>query len=209
MTNERKELLLKMYDQMFSDINRHILVVWQSVAVVIGAFAVFALAEKQIIPIDVATSLVLLLCGWLIAHLYDAGYWYNRNLVIIANIERQFLSKEDLHDIHYYFGKHRPNNGMITHLQIQYALAVGVGMLLLVFHFITRIWPGFFVDGAHIDPLRALPYLTLVGLIFYLRKVAKHRDQSYAEFIKNSPGIDIETAGLEYGVGHGFPSGGG
>jgi hypothetical protein len=32
------------------------------------------------------------------------SYWYNRNLVIIANIERQFLGRKE---IHYYFGKHR------------------------------------------------------------------------------------------------------
>src|SRR5690348_7244971 len=68
MTEERRELLLHMYDQMFNDIDRHILVVWQSIGVLIGAFAVFALTEKQIITIDIATSLVLLLCGWLIAH---------------------------------------------------------------------------------------------------------------------------------------------
>ena len=46
MEDDRKEFLLKMYDQMFNDINTHILVVWQSVGVVVGAFAVFALARK-------------------------------------------------------------------------------------------------------------------------------------------------------------------
>ena len=50
MEHDRKEFLLKMYDQMFNDINTHILVVWQSVGVVVGAFAVFALVEKNIIP---------------------------------------------------------------------------------------------------------------------------------------------------------------
>ena len=88
MTDHRKEFLLKMYDQMFNDINTHILVVWQSVGVVVGAFAVFALAEKNIIPIDYACSLMIILCAWLLANLYDSSYWYNRNLVIIANIER-------------------------------------------------------------------------------------------------------------------------
>lgn len=43
----REDLLLKMYDQMFNDINRHIMVVWQSVGVLVGAFAVFALVEKM------------------------------------------------------------------------------------------------------------------------------------------------------------------
>ena len=42
----RQELLLKMYDQLFNDINTHIIVVWQSVGVVVCAFALLALVEK-------------------------------------------------------------------------------------------------------------------------------------------------------------------
>ena len=37
----RKEFLLHMYDQMFNDINRHIMVIWQSVGVLVAAFATF------------------------------------------------------------------------------------------------------------------------------------------------------------------------
>jgi hypothetical protein len=73
MEDYRKEFLLKVYDQMFNDIDTHILVVWQSVGVVVGAFAVFALVEKNIIPIDYACSLMVMLSAWLIAHLYDAS----------------------------------------------------------------------------------------------------------------------------------------
>jgi hypothetical protein len=103
----RRDFLLAMYGQLMNDINRHIVVVWQSVGVLFGAFAVFALVEKKIVSLDIATSLILLLCAWVVAHVYDAGYWYNRNLVIIANIERQFLRPSDLREIHYYFGRHR------------------------------------------------------------------------------------------------------
>src|SRR3546814_19062441 len=109
--NDRHTFLLEMYRQMFADINRHMTVVWQSVSVVVGAFAVFALVEKQIMPLDVAASLIILLCAWLYAHMLDAAYWYNRNLVIIANIERQFLLNSDLQDIQYYFGAHRSKIG--------------------------------------------------------------------------------------------------
>src|SRR5919206_2459258 len=91
----RREFLLKMYDQMFNDINRHILTVWQSVGVLIGAFAIFALAEKGVLSTDIATTMIVLLSAWLLAHLHDSSYWYNRNLVIIGNIERQFLRQED------------------------------------------------------------------------------------------------------------------
>jgi hypothetical protein len=192
-----------MYDQMFSDINRHILVVWQSVGVLLGAFSIFALVERQIIPLDVATALIVLLAGWLVGHLYDAAYWYNRNLVIIANIERQFLRREDLHEIQYYFGAHRPSR-MFTHLRIQYALAVGLIGIVVVYHFCIRVLPFLGPNWHQIEPSAAVPYLTLLVAAFYLERLRRQRRASYEEFVRNSPGIDVETMGVSYGVGHGF-----
>src|SRR3546814_15425885 len=129
-----------MYLEMFADINRHMTVVCQSVSVVVGAFAVFALVEKQIMPLDVAASLIILLCAWLYAHMLDAAYWYNRNLVIIANIERQFLLNSDLQDIQYYFGAQRSKkNKMISNLKIHSAFSVATGGLGIFLHFSTRL----------------------------------------------------------------------
>lgn len=202
--NRRDEILLRMYDQLFNDINRHITVIWQSISVIIGAFAVFTLVAKKIISIDLASSIIVLLVVWLIAHLYDASYWYNRNLTMIANIERQFLGKEDLREIHYYFGRHRPVNSMLTHLKIQYALGIGLGGLVILYHFIIRVVPGFSYPISNLDINRCLPYILLVIAIIYLYRLRKNRNQSYLEFLKNSPGKEIDTSGIDYGVGHGF-----
>lgn len=201
--NIREELLLKMYDQMFNDINRHIMVVWQSVGVLVGAFAIFALVEKKVIPLDIAASIILLLSSWLLAHLFDAAYWYNRNLVIIANIERQFLKKEDLKDIHYYFGSHRPTNKMIKHLRLQFALGVGLGAIVLLYHFFVRVYPGLSSPFSNFEILRAMPYLFVVVAFIYLVNVKKDCIEKYNEFLKNSPGIEVDTEGVSYGVGHG------
>lgn len=199
----REELLLKMYDQMFNDINRHIMVVWQSIGVVVGAFAIFSLVEKHVVSLDIATSIVLLLCGWLLAHLFDAAYWYNRNLVIIANIERQFLTQDDLKNIHYYFGQHRPKNKMIEHLRIQQALGLGLSGLVLFYHFIDRVAPGFSAPFSNFDPIRAMPYILALVTFFYLKMLWNHTREKYEEFLANSPGVDIDTIGINYGVGHG------
>ncbi len=86
----RSDFLIAMYNQLMNDINRHIVVVWQSVTALLGAFAAWALVEKQVISLDFAVTLIVVLAIWVIAHVYDAAYWYNRNLVMIANIERQF-----------------------------------------------------------------------------------------------------------------------
>jgi hypothetical protein len=202
MSDDRKEFLGKMYDQMFNDINTHILVVWQSVGVVIGAFAVFALVEKNIIPIDFACTLMILLSAWLIANLYDASYWYNRNLAIIANIERQFLNTKDLKEIHYYFGKHRKKSAMFTHLKIQYALGIGIAALFISYHFVLRVLPGIHEPMRNFEFVRSLPYLmcgAALGFLFYLRR---NRIGSYDEFLANSPGLTVDTQGIAYGVGH-------
>jgi hypothetical protein len=204
MSERRDELLLKMYDQLFNDINRHIIVIWQSISVVVGAFAIFALVEKKIITIDIATSVILLLVTWLIAHLYDASYWYNRNLTMIANIERQFLKKEDLKEIHYYFGKHRPNNKMLTHLKIQFALGFGLGAIVLLYHLMTKVIPNWTFNISCFDPILSLPYIILFASIIYLCFLKYNRKESYAEFLMNSPGKEIDTTGIQYGIGHGY-----
>lgn len=202
--DKRDELLLKMYEQMFNDINRHIMVIWQSISVILGAFAIFVLVEKKIITIDVASAVIILLITWLVAHLYDASYWYNRNLVIIANIERQFLKNSDLKDIHYYFGKHRPNNSMLTHLKIQYALGIGLLIIIVLFHFFSRILPGLNLPLSNFEFIRSIPYISLFISVIFLMNIRKRRIKSYEEFIANSPGIDIDTKEISYGVGHGF-----
>lgn len=198
--NKRLDFLLHMYDQLFNDINTHILVVWQSIGVLIGAFAIFALAEKNIVPVDVACSLILLIVAWLIGHLYDASYWYNRNLAMIANIERQFLQSSDLRDIHYYFGKHRQKGAMITHLRVQYWLALGIGAIVIIFHLSTRIFP--LLDTAACSPILALPYLVLVIAAVGLALLRRSCARKYEEFLSNSPGIEVDTTGISYGPGH-------
>ena len=203
MSDERKAFLMQMYTPLFNDINRHIMVVWQSVGVLIGAFAIFALVEKKVVSLDVAVTLILLLVAWLAAHLLDAAYWYNRNLVIIANIERQFLRADDLRAIHYYFGAHRPRNRMLTHLRIQMALGTGVVLLVLGYHASERVLPGFGQPVTAFEFSRALPYLLLVAAGLYLWSLKRARDAAYAEFLRNSPGIAVDTACVRYGPGHG------
>src|SRR5688572_13039755 len=101
--SRRDEFILAMYSKLWDNIDRHLTVVWESVAVLAGATAVFALSENQIISIDVAGALLVLVSGWTVLHAYDANSWYNRNLAIIANIERLFLEAEDAKRIHYFF----------------------------------------------------------------------------------------------------------
>ena len=201
----RQELLLRMYDQMFNDINRHISIVWQPITVLVGSSALLAAGMRDIISIDIAVALIMLLVGWLIANIYDSAYWYNRNLVIIANIERQFLRQTDLRHIHYYFGKHRSKQSILTHIRIQWYLGLSIGGLILLYHFLTealKICPYLASPVASFRFELVLPYITAVLTFFGVLQLRKHRIRSYDEFIKNSPGVDVDTTGINYGVGH-------
>lgn len=190
-----------MYGQLMNDINRHIVVVWQSVGVLFGAFAVFALVEKKLISQDIATSLIVLLCGWVIAHVYDASHWYNRNLVIIANIERQFLKVSDLREIHYYFGRHRKTGAIINHLEIQMYLAIGVALLVLGTHFVAVLLP-VWQKAKEGSGLMYLPWGTAIFVIYIWWRSKRKAAASYSTFLQNSPGKEIDDSSIAHGPGH-------
>lgn len=201
--DDRKTFLMEMYRQMFSDINRQMTVVWQAVSVVVGAFALLALVEKAIIPLDVAISLIIILSAWMYAHMIDGSYWYNRNLVIIANIERQFLLQSDLKDIQHYFGAHRSDRAkMITYFRIQAWLAVAIALLVLLFHFCVQILPGVRQPWSNFEPQRLLPYIAIIASIFVCWRLAESRRKSYSVFVNNSPGAPVDVSGIDFGPGH-------
>lgn len=202
--DDRKEFLIKVYEQMFNDIDRHYKFIWQIVGLLIGSFTFIALSEKGIVTIDLTVSVIIILSLWVIANVYDSNYWYNRNLAIISNIERQFLLTDDQRNIHYYFGKHRSENAIQTSLKIQMYLVYGIVFIFLAYHFIIRIIPGFKIpiSDANFDWIRILPYL--VTVIFYLLVswIKCKRKKDYSSFLKNSPGISIDNTGIEYGDGY-------
>lgn len=194
-----------MYEQMFNDIDRHHKIVWQVIGVLVGSFAFIALAEKGIIPIDIAVAVIVLLALWVIAHVYDSNYWYNRNLVIISNIERQFLKSSDLKDIQYYFGEHRDKNAVQTSLKIQLYIAWGIILVFLLYHFLTRIYDGLFLtwEESTINWGKLIPYTVTIVFYFILVKwIKSKREKNYLEFLQNSPGIKIDTSSIKYGDGH-------
>lgn len=205
---KRPEFLLEIYKQMMVDINRHLVVVWQSIGVLLGSFAIMGLVEKRVLSLDFAASLFVMICAWSLGLLIDSSYWYNRNLCIIANIERLFLFSNDLKHVHYYFGAHRPDNRMIKTLKIQVGLASGVGVLVLVYHFIKQILPGFCTPWSSFEIVRGLPYMVATIASWLLLRFWRQRNSDYAEFVRNSPGIAVSTEGIMYGGGHGFKEGG-
>lgn len=195
----RDELLIHMYGQMFRDIEKHVITVWHSCALVVGVFLALLLTGQGAMDQDVGAALTLVLVAWSVAHNLDASYWYNRNLVIIGNIERQFLRKSDLKEVHYYFGTHRPRNSMITLLKVQVWLAAGIAVVVVGQQVAQTL-----SSGPRL--LTALPGIVLVVGLVLIARLKRNRDASYREFLGNSPGLRIDTGTIEYGPGHGHRS---
>lgn len=201
MMDRRDEFLINMYEQIMIDINRHITVVWQSVATLAGSVAIFSLVKDQVVSIDVATSLIVLVCFWFLSHVYDASAWYNRNLVIVANIEKEFLLVSDLKNIHHYFGKHRKKGKMISHLKYQLYFGWCVLILFLFFH--TYQNSSKFSNPSTFEIINFLPvFISFLG-VFFIRRVKCKDERDYEAFVENSPGKDIDTSGIDYTHGHG------
>jgi hypothetical protein len=179
-----------MYGQMWGNIDRHILVIWQSVATLFSAFAVLALIEKKVISLDLACTLLVLICAWVGAHVVDSNYWFARNIHIIANIEPQFLVPNDGHLIHPYFAAdHKPR--MLDHLVVQAYLAGGVFLLIVGWHLSERVAPGLRSPWNEFEILRALPYIVAAVNVALLRFFWRKQRARYADLLRKSPGASV------------------
>jgi low affinity Fe/Cu permease len=168
--DRRYEFLKTMYSEMWGNVNRHLLLIWQSVGVLGGALAVFSLTEKEIITVDVASSVVVILCAWLISNAYVSSAWFNRNQAIISNIERQFLRLDDLVDIEPYFRERRNPGNMIEHILLQWWLGLLLGIGVLVGDFVKEIWPSVH-HLCSLGFIRWIPFITgaigVVGCVYF------------------------------------------
>lgn len=203
-TDRREEFLLEMYRQCSNHLDRHILVTWQSVGVLAGALAVFVLGDKldpnTDVRFDFVIGIVVLLCAWLFAHVYDASNWFDRNLHIITNIERQFLKPSDSREIHYYFLAHRPQRDssnkkpdvvspkLLKLFQIQLIMAAALWILVLAYHFYQRVYPGFHLSLDYFQAARSIPYVMTAFCLSYCIYVAQHHRNDYKKLLIKSPG---------------------
>lgn len=147
-------------------------------------------AQGQDTPFnDYACTLALLLCGWLAATTLDASHWFNRNLAIITNIERLFLSTHDLKLVHYFFGRHRRPGQHAQHFSIQLFLSAAVCILVLAYHFSERVLPGLHSPWTSFEVSRAVPYLVTPVVLRALVWLLHHYKKRETEFYTQSPGF--------------------
>jgi hypothetical protein len=194
--DRRDEFLVVMYEKMWDNINRHLTVVWEAATIIAGAVALFALTENGVLSLDIASTLIVAIAGWAVLHAYDANGWYNRNLAIIANIERMFLKADDDRNIHYFFRGHRKFE-LIEHLRIHAFLGGSFGALTLLYHFSVRVWPGFGAPWRNFEPQRSLPYVAGALVAVAVMIFRRHYIERHKKFEERSPGMTVpDAAGL-------------
>lgn len=201
---KRPEFLIAMYNQLMSDINRHIVVVWQMAGVVAAAVAAIAISEENGFPLALAVLLFFGVCLWALDHIHDSNFWYNRNLVMITNIERVFLTKNDLKLIHPYFASHRKSGSFLEHLSIQRNYIKFAAILAFLYFFFLKIIPTL-NPSAGPDFVKVLPVIGII--IILLRDCERKRfyDKKYQEYLDISPGLTIEHS-IDFGSTHGKKS---
>lgn len=137
----REKFLLAMYGQLWNNIDRHVLVVWQPVAALGATLGLLSLVDKGVFSLDWATALAIIVATWLIAHTMDASKWFNRNQRMIANIEHQLLTKDDAKKIGPVVAVPRTSTNPILHFRIQSALGYAVIAIILGHHLVVRVLP--------------------------------------------------------------------
>ena len=180
----RKKLLIELYNQLWMSINTRLNLTWAAIGTLVSSFAIFALTEKNVISLDVATALIVLISGWFMAHVIDMSFSNNRNMVMISNIERQFLAVEDARLLYPYFLSHRKKNKMVRYLLIQFWLGIGLCTLVTGVQFIHNVLPVILGQTAFSSIEILIPYLALVVIVISLLRLKSGRDKEYAALIK-------------------------
>lgn len=168
------KFLLAMYDQLWNNINRHVLVVWQPVAALGATLGLLSLVGNEVFGLDWATSLIVVVATWLIAHTIDASTWFDRNHTMIASIEKRFLDETTASSIHPVVGQKRTNKKPIAHFIIQAALGYAVISMILAHHFLVRVAPTL-CWGSKVEGPKWIPYATALiclGVLVLMKRAA-------------------------------------
>lgn len=153
--NGKEQFYLSRYNQLWNNINRHILTVWQSIAALAASLSLLVFAIKGQINHDIAVTIILIVGGWFLALVYDAQAWFDRNMALIEDTEIFFESNPgELH-------KFSRKNGykLIRHLKIQRDLAVIIIIGVICYHLAHFHWNGI---------ISLLPYAALIAVFIYI-----------------------------------------
>lgn len=172
MNPDRKEFLLAMYKELFNNIDRHISLSWQSISIVASFLTAFILTEKFKVPSLITVFFLIVVIAWTIARLIDAEHWYERNIHIISNIEKIFLTeKDDDKHIHFYFKYNRTKKNKLESVLIQ-SFASTILWMISLGYYVWRIPKSIKENSYMFDPSQEIIFLitfsVMVAILLYI-----------------------------------------
>ena len=178
----RTDFLIEYYKVLWTNINRHIQGMWQTVTTLGGSVALLALTGQGIISISFSATLIVGLSTWYAATAYDSALWFSRNQVIATNIERLFLNQDDKRQVQPYFTEHR-RNPIISHFKIALWLSRGIVAAVLLYHWIEVVHPYLGME-APLSIEKVIPHIAL--LIYVIVEKVNHHSikDSYEELVQ-------------------------
>ena len=205
----KNEFMMRMYDQMFSTIDRSYKNIWEMILAIGCGIGVLQLEGKTFFDVAVIGYIIGLF--WILIRLIDTNHWYNRNLFIIHEIENQLLGN----DAHTLFKGFRPNNREEYnkyHFSISLqTIFVGIILFMTYLSYIIFKYNFFCTNIGVISTwilIIAIPII--LGFIFYLiynnrktkfNKSINPQQMNYEEFIESlkqlGDSFDVPTLGFE------------
>jgi hypothetical protein len=160
----RDDFLLEMYKECSGHLDRHVSSVWECFAVLVVAATAVTVDHGDLV-FDYAIAFAIVVCIWFGASNIDASSWFNRNITIIANIERLFLDRGDAKLVHRHFLRPLRRPKMVRYFKVHFALAMVLAVGLLLMHLQLRLSPlGFEIKVT--EAARLLPAAVfIVGLL--------------------------------------------
>lgn len=183
---QRHDFILHYYNMAVKDLDRHLLIGWQTIAVVAGAAASLSLGYKGDLPVPIAVVVTVVVLCWGMLNIIDANFWALRAIAFLANVEAVYFRESDRQFFNPYAGKH-PRYELLRTLAYQAWLILALLAVAVVF----AIWSG--LDyGSVTEPrdvlLWSLSLWFLLGGIWVIFTSWRRQLGGYRRFVKDSPG---------------------
>lgn len=195
---QRHEFILRYYGMAIADLDRHLKIGWQSIAIIGAAVASLSLGEGDNLPLPVAVTIAIILCFWGMANVLDANYWAVRAIAFLANVEANYLTEEDRSAFNPYLGKHPPVK-LMDSLKIQNRSILLFGFLSLAYYVYKISEDGGIFSGIEkfseynfVEFLMwEFPIYMTVFVLALILHMRQKRVQDYRNFVIGSPGPGI------------------
>jgi len=158
MDNKREQFLLHLYDQLWASIDRATGGLWQYLALYGGIVGVHWGAGKGDIAPTLAANLSIVAAFWGINIAINAGKWFERNRMMIINIEKQFLQRDDLGKIMPVSYHKRVPKTFFTFLTLSHVLVFTCFIAL-------SLWTYWDAISSHCNSRVIALFLVLIGIL--------------------------------------------